>query len=382
MFDFLIKHGRVIDPSQNIDSVQDLAIDNGRIVSLAGSISTEQARETIDADGLIITPGLIDLHVHVYEGVSIYGIDADKYCLEKGVTTAVDAGSSGAQTFPGFRKYIVEKSRTRVLAFLNLSVLGMITKRAGELENISYADTEAAIRTIESNRDVIVGIKVRMEKLFHGKNGWRILELAREVSQATQLPVMYHIAHTDPPIRDILRVARKGDIITHCFHSKKPGGLLDKRGKILPELSEAIAKGVYLDIGHGKASFSFQIARQALDQGVMPSTISTDLHINNIAGPVYSLPTTMLKFLYLGLSLYDVIAMTTLNPAQILGREDRIGSLKPGRIADITILQLVDEVTLIEDAEGDLPIERIKMGQRLTCAGVFRNGQLIFLRKY
>ena len=380
MYDLLLKSGQVIDPSQNLQGMRDIAIKNGKIAAIEESIPEHQALEVISTAGLILTPGLIDLHTHIYEGVSVYGINADQYCLMNGVTTAVDAGSSGAQTFPGFRKYIVENSKARILAFLNISTIGMITKQVGELEDLRYADIPAALETIESNKDIIVGIKVRMEKLFHGENGWEVLELVHRVSDAAKIPVMYHIAHTYPPIDEVLCRARKGDIFTHCFHAKSPGGIIGTDGKLLPEALEAQERGVYFDVGHGKASFSFAIARQALEQGLLPYTISTDLHINNIHGPVYNMATTLSKFLFLGFSLKDVIAMATLNPARCLGFEHEIGTLKAGSTADITILELCSERIQYEDCGVGTALERVESDRQLVTRGVIRRGELVFLQ--
>lgn len=243
MPDLLIGRGRVVDPSQGLDAEMDLALDDGRVSALAASIPVNQARRAVDARGLIVTPGLIYVHVHIYEGVSHCGINADATCLRKGVTTVVDAGSSGAQTFPGLRKYIIEVSQTRILAYLNLSMLGMISECAGELEDLRYADTKAALRTIEANRGVLLGIKVRMEPAMLGKNGHQVLKLARETS-AAGLPLMIHIGDTSPPLPEILAETRAGDVVAHCYHDR-PGGILDENGRVLPEVRAAAGRGVF-----------------------------------------------------------------------------------------------------------------------------------------
>jgi dihydroorotase len=377
MYDLLIKGGRVIDPAQRLDAERDLALSSGKIAALENDIPAAEAQKVLDARGLLVTPGLIDIHVHVYEGVSHFGINADATCLNKGVTTAVDTGSSGAGTFPGFRKYIIEVSRTRVLAYLNLSVLGMITECAGELQDLRYADTDAALEIIDSNRDVILGIKVRMEPDFIGENGYEVLKLARATSEAAGLPIMFHIGNTHPPLPDILKETRSGDVITHCFHSR-PGGILDDEMRLLPEVVGAVRRGVNFDIGHGRGSFSFEVARRALAQDFPPGTISSDLHAHNVMGPVYDLATTMSKFLYLGLSLNDVIEMSSTRPASVIRMADQLGTLRPGALADVTLLELREEPVELTDAGWDVPVETVTAEQLLVPVGAVRGGELVF----
>src|SRR5581483_3920647 len=260
--------------------------------------------------------GLVDLHVHIYQGVSHYGINADATCLHRGVTTVVGAGSSGAQTFPGLNKYVIQVSQTRILAYLNLSRIGMLTEwPPGELEDLRHADTEAALATLEAHRDILLGIKIRLDRNVVGNNGREALKRGRAVSDAAGLPLMIHIGDTTPPLPEILAETRAGDVITHCFHDKE-GGILDANGTILPAVRAAIARGVLFDVGHGRGSFSFAVARQALAQELLPATISSDLHAHNLLGPVFDLVMTLSKFLYLGLSLSQVIAMTTVSPAR------------------------------------------------------------------
>lgn len=378
MVDVLIRGGRVIDPAQGLDAVRDIALAGGRVAAVGEPLPEHEARRVLDARGYIVTPGLIDAHVHIYEGVSHYGINADATCLQHGVTTVVDAGCAGAQTFPGLRKYIIEVSRTRILAYLNLSVLGMITECAGELEDLRYADTRAALRTLEANRDVLLGIKVRMEPAMVGQNAREVLRLARETSDAAGLPLMIHIGDTAPSLPEVLEAARGGDVVTHCFHDR-PGGILDEAGRVLPSVRAAAQRGVNFDVGHGRGSFSFKVARQALAQDFLPGTISTDLHIYNLNGPVFDMATTMSKFLYLGLSLTQVVAMTTAAPARSIRRADRLGTLCPGASADVTLLELHAGPVLLTDA-AEQGRETVTADQALVPAGVVRNGEVIYFR--
>jgi dihydroorotase len=302
-------------------------------------ISSDKAREIIDASEHIVTPGLIDIHVHVYPGVSHYGIDADTHALAHGVTTVMDAGSSGADTFEGFRRYVVNVSDTRILAFLNISTMGMISPRVGELEDLRFADVEKAVEVIERNRDIIQGVKVRMSRSIVGDNGIQPLLLAKRAAEAVKMPIMVHVGNTPMPLADILGEMRRGDILTHCFHGSE-NGILDNQGNILDAVRKAVKKGVNLDVGHGRGSFSFNVAEKALAQGVSPQTISSDLHHYNVFGPVYNLATTVSKFLYLGLSLNEALSKVTLTPAKLLGIDEELGNLRKGSIADVSIFKL------------------------------------------
>lgn len=339
MYDILIKNGVVIDPSQGLHEKRDIAITKGKIESMEKDISSDKAREIIDASEHIVTPGLIDIHVHVYPGVSHYGIDADTHALAHGVTTVMDAGSSGADTFEGFRRYVVNVSDTRIVAFLNISTMGMISPRVGELEDLRFADVEKAVEVIERNRDIIQGVKVRMSRSIVGDNGIQPLLLAKRAAEAVKMPIMVHVGNTPMPLADILEEMRRGDILTHCFHGSE-NGILDNQGNILDAVSEAVKKGVNLDVGHGRGSFSFNVAEKALAQGVSPQTISSDLHHYNVFGPVYNLATTVSKFLYLGLSLNEALSKVTLTPAKLLGIDEELGNLRKGSIADVSIFKL------------------------------------------
>ncbi|MEE8570400.1 MAG: amidohydrolase/deacetylase family metallohydrolase [Candidatus Bathyarchaeia archaeon] len=339
MYDLLIKNGVVIDPSQGLHEKRDIAITKGKIESMEKDISSDKAREIIDASEHIVTPGLIDIHVHVYPGVSHYGIDADTHALAHGVTTVMDAGSSGADTFEGFRRYVVNVSDTRIVAFLNISTMGMISPRVGELEDLRFADVEKAVEVIERNRDIIQGVKVRMSRSIVGDNGIQPLLLAKRAAEAVKMPIMVHVGNTPMPLADILEEMRRGDILTHCFHGSE-NGILDNQGNILDAVSEAVKKGVNLDVGHGRGSFSFNVAEKALAQGVSPQTISSDLHHYNVFGPVYNLATTVSKFLYLGLSLNEALSKVTLTPAKLLGIDEELGNLRKGSIADVSIFKL------------------------------------------
>lgn len=376
MVDLLIRNGRLIDPAGNVDERRDLAIHNGRVSAVAKNLDPSQATETIDAAGLIVTPGMIDLHVHVYAGVSHYGIDADPTCLARGVTTAVDAGSAGAATFDGMRRYIIEASATRLFALLNISRIGLVTGAEldpplGELEDLRHLNVPAAVRCVEANRDVILGIKLRLSANLaaDGKNEMQALKLARQAADAVGLPVMIHTPQSSLGLPTILKEMRQGDILTHCFHAHA-SGILNTSGEVLPEVRTAINQGVLLDVGHGKGSFAYDIARRALAQGVLPHTISSDLHRYNLTGPVFDLATTVSKFLHLGLELPEALRRVTSTPATVI-KSKELGTLSVGAIADAVIFRLhegkrplADTVGKVEDVSRWLaPVYVIKSGK-------------------
>lgn len=373
-YDLLVKGGRLVDPSQGISAPRDVAITGRNVARVAESIDAGEARQVLDAHGKIVTPGLIDIHVHVYDGVAPLGIPADPNCIAKGVTTAVDAGSAGAHTFPGFRKYVIERAETRVYALLNISVVGQSTLSTdnpyGELLDLRYANPKLAARTIEQHRDVILGIKIRMTQNIAGDHDIEALKLAREASDAVGLPLMVHIGGSHSTLKDILAMLKKGDVITHCFRAGD-GGILDDAGRILPEVRSATARGVQLDIGHGAGSFSFDTAEKALKQELLPGTISSDVHQYNVNGPVFDLATTLSKFLHLGLSLEQVIERATKNPAATFGFPQGLGTLREGAEADVAVFQLAEGDFEFVDALGQkrmghrklMPVATVKAGR-------------------
>ncbi|MEM2906103.1 MAG: amidohydrolase/deacetylase family metallohydrolase [Candidatus Bathyarchaeia archaeon] len=370
MYDLVIKGGTVVDPSQRLHERSDIAVLRGEVEALEADISADQGRRVVEAEGCVVTPGLIDLHVHVYPGVSHFGVNPDVHCLARGITTVVDAGSSGADTFDGLRRYVIDVSATRVYAFLNISSMGMVSPQVGELEDIRFASVERAIEVCERNRDVIQGVKVRLSQAIVGKNGLLPLQLAKRVSEAVRMPLMVHVGATPEPLEQILVELRKGDLMTHCFHGGQYG-ILDEQGSILQEARDAVARGVIFDVGHGKGSFSFDVAEKALAQGMVPGTISSDLHRYNVFGPVYDLATTMSKFLLLGLSLDEVVAKAASTPASLLGMSDKIGTLRKGAIADISIFYLEEGKFRFDDTMGKTKYGR----QRLSPACVIKGGK-------
>lgn len=365
MYDLLLKGGRVIDPSQSIDDYQDIAVTGGQIAKIDKDIPVSQSLRTIDVSGKIVTPGLIDLHTHVYWGVSDTAVEADPACLAKGVTTAVDAGTAGAINFPGLKRYVVERSQTRILCFLNIAPTGLPTFYPSDLYgSLQYADVVSPIRLAQENRDVIIGIKVLLSQHYVWNKGLQPLWLARFVADKAQCPLMIHIGNTPTPLTEFLGLMRPGDILTHCF-TGLANGILDYAGKVIPAIQEALDRGVILDVGHGSGSFSFNVAKLALAQGLRP-TISTDLQSLSIKGPVYDLPTTMSKFIALGLSLPEVVKATTIDAAKAIGWGKELGSLRIGAVGDIAVFDMLEGEFEFRDAHNNSMIGQRRLEPILT----------------
>jgi dihydroorotase len=380
-YDLLIKNGQVVDPSQQLLAVRDVAIANKKIARVAENIAETEAGQVLDAKGKIVTPGLIDVHVHVYDGVAPLGIPADANCIAKGVTTVLDAGSAGAHTFPAFRKNVINVVDTRVCALLNISVVGQSTfskdNPYGELLDLRFVNPKLAIKTIEQNRDVILGIKIRLSENITGERDLKALGMAREAADAVKLPLMVHIGNSHSPLADILAMLSKGDVVTHCYHGNA-NGILDAKGRVLPEVKKAVDKGVRLDVGHGAGSFSFEVAEKALKQELLPGTISSDVHHYNVHGPVFDLATTLSKFLHLGLRLDQAIERAATNPASTFGFPRGLGTLREGAEADVAIFTLAEGDFTFVDAHNQkrrgqkklIPVATIKAGKLYGSASI------------
>jgi len=341
-FDLILCNAHIIDPEQGINEIKDIAFCNGKIAALENGIPHSKEVQVKNLSGSIVTPGLIDMHTHVYWGGTSIGIDADSYSNSSAISTLVDTGSVGPGNFYGFKKHVIEKSRVRILIYLHVSHAGIFAfsdkVMFGESEEMRLMDPETAIEVANANKDIIVGIKVRLGKWTSGSNGIRPLEVALKVGGACKLPIMVHIDEPPPTYSEVVKSLRAGDILTHCFRGflNSP---LDKTGKIMPEVLLARSRGVYFDIGHGSKSFSFDIARKMLAQNFYPDTISSDIHRLCIDGPVYDQVTTLSKFYNLGMPLVEIIRSSTQNAAKILGRPT-LGNLKMGSEGDVSILKI------------------------------------------
>jgi dihydroorotase len=372
-YDLILRGGRVIDPSQRLDGVVDVAFSAGRVGRIGSQLEGGANTDIRDVRGLIVTPGLIDLHTHVYWGGTSLGIDAEQLCRTSGVTTAIDTGSAGPGNFAGFRKHVIEPSQVRILAYLHVSHAGIYAFSSrvmvGESEELRLMDPIGAVEVAEANRDVIVGIKVRVGRGASGNAGTVPLDIALQVANESGLPLMCHIDHPPPSYEEVLDRLRPGDVLTHAFRPF-PNSPVTQQGRVKNEVLEARQRGVKFDIGHGKASFAFKTARAMLANGFYPDTISSDVHALCINGPAFDQVTTLSKFLCIGMPLNDVIAATTLNAAMALKRPE-LGSLKPGSVGDATVLKIEGGRFDYVDVVG----ERLVGDKKLIAHGVVIAGR-------
>ena len=371
--DLILKGARVIDPSQNHDGIADVAFANGRVSGFGGGLAASPGTQVRDMAGAIVTPGLIDLHTHVYWGGSAISIDADEFCRASGVTTSVDTGSAGPGNFAGFRRHVIERAEARILAYLHVSFAGIYAYAAnvmvGESEDMRMMAPRDAVDVAEANRDVIVGIKVRVGRLASGSQGTAPLDIALQVAEETGLPLMAHIDHPPPSYEEVLAMLRPGDVLTHAFRPF-PNSPVTAQGAIKPAVRAARERGVLFDIGHGKGSFAFRTARAMLAGGFMPDTISSDVHQLCVNGPAFDQVTTMSKMLCLGMSLNEVVAASTMNAAVALRRME-YGSLKVGSLGDATVIAVNEGAFDYVDVRG----EHMTGAQRITSEGVVLRGK-------
>lgn len=375
IYDLLVKGGRVVDPSQGIDAVQDVAFQGGKVAALAKDIPADQAAKLVDATGKIVTPGLIDLHTHVYWGGTSLGVDADMIAQRSGTTTFVDAGSAGAGNFKGFRKHVIEPALPRILAYINISFAGIFgfseNVMVGECGDMRLVHPQECLAAAREHSDIIVGVKARIGNKAGGMSGLAPLTLAIEVADQLGLPVMSHIDMPPPSQEEVLRVLRPGDVLTHCFRPF-PGAPIHANRSIRDEVLAARDRGVIFDIGHGYGGFSFDSCRAMMDQGIAPDVISSDVHTLCVDGPAHDLLAVMSKFLALGMPLADVVRATTINAARAIRCED-IGSLRPGAAGDATILTLRPELVEHVDVVGEV----IRADEQLAATAMVIGGTLV-----
>jgi dihydroorotase len=372
-YDLILRGGRVIDPSQNLDAVADVAFAAGKVARVAPRLEADSTVDVRDVSGSIVSPGLIDLHTHVYWGGTSLGIDAEDFCRRSGVTTCIDTGSAGPGNFAGFRRHVIEPSAVRILAYLHVSFAGIYafskTVMVGESEEMRLLAPVEAAQVADANRDVIIGIKVRVGRHASGTSGAAPLDIALQVASEVGLPLMCHIDHPPPSYEEVLARLRGGDVLTHAFRPF-PNAPVDSQGRIKPEVLRARERGVQFDIGHGKGSFAFKTARGMLANGFYPDTISSDVHQLCIDGPAYDQVTTLSKFLCMGMPLDKVIAASTCNAATALKRHE-LGTLKPGSVGDATILSIQKGQFDYEDVVG----EHMTGDQRIVSEGVVIAGK-------
>jgi dihydroorotase len=373
MYDVLLRGGTVVDPSQGLNARRDVAVEAGRIAAVAPELQADSAKRVVDVAGKLVTPGLIDLHAHVFDAVSPNGVEPDLAGVRAGVTTIVDAGSAGAATFEAFPRHILPRNHTEVLPFLHICVTGLATNP--DIIAAASIDLDATFSVLDQHKGLIRGVKARMVSPALEILGMEMPRLANRAAKESGLPLMVHIGDTarrfrSDVIRELLPMLEPGDIVTHLF-TANPGGVVDESGKLVPEARELLDRGVWLDTAHGRMNFGFGIARKVLDQGLIPHCISTDLTVPGRKNTVHSLVEMMGRFLGLGFSLEQVITMCTVNPARVLGEHDRLGSLGVGREADVSVLDVREGDWVVYDTLGDslrirqcvVPIVTLKRGE-------------------
>ncbi len=368
-FDLLITGGTVIDPGAGRHERADVAIAGGKVAAVGRDLAGSAGARTIDASGLLVTPGLIDLHAHVYPGCTELSVDPDPLAARSGTTTMVDCGSVGAKTFGGFRRYVVEPSRCRVLAFVNISVIGLVAMP--ECGYGRFVDSNAALACIEQNRDVVVGVKVRGSRNAFGEdNTAQPVWMAVAAAGAAGVPVILHVGDPPPVIEQALEILRPGDLVTHSFKGQPVTRIVDQQGNVKPQVRAARERGILFDIGHGSGSFSWAVSHQLAAQGFWPDTISTDVHTSSIKPPIsIDMPNTMSKLLHLGMDLDAVIRASTFAPAKAIGWDDRIGSLQPGMAGDVAILALEQGDFPLTDSYRQSEVARRRLVARHTIVG-------------
>jgi dihydroorotase len=357
---FMLKGGRLIDSASGLDGQQDIHVRDG-LVAAVGTYLKAEGATVVDVKDCIVTPGLIDVHLHLMNGLGAFGVDPDIFGVGSGVTTVVDAGSAGHSLLTVFRNYITKNAKTRVLNYVNLSTLGGVTGPGYSiLADPRLIDEDKIEKVVDANRDIIVGIKIMATGGALGSEGLKPLARARKLGDNLKIPLLVHIGEswtkdaTPVHVGDVLKYLRPGDIVTHMF-TVHPGGLLDPNGNLWPQVRDAKESGVLMDVGHGLHNLNFDVARKVLDQGLHPDGVSTDGHRGNRAGPVYDLPTTMAKLIALGFSLNQVVEMATVNAAKLLGRSDELGFIRVGSPANISVLRVEErEWKAVDSQKGTI----------------------------
>ena len=373
-YDLLLTGGHLIDPSQKIDGIKDVGFKDGRVVEVNDKLDHALAEKVYDISDNIITPGLIDLHTHIYWGGTSIGIDPTDYARRCGTTTMVDAGTAGAGNFAGFREHIIKPTRPRILAYLNISFAGIFafsdTVMVGESEDVRLLHPRACLNVANLNKDFLVGIKVRVGARGSGSMGHAPLDIALEVAEEAGLPVMCHLDWPPPSPIEVINRLREGDVLTHCFRPF-PAAPARSDGRIREEILEARERGVIFDIGHGVGSFGFETAETMLNAGFLPDAISSDVHSLSIKGPAYDQLVTLSKFLHLGMSITDIIGASTTGPARAIRRPD-LGTLSPGSIGDATILSIEKGEFIFTDSLG-----HTRSGEKkFTLEGIVLDGEM------
>jgi dihydroorotase len=371
-FDLVIKGGEVLDPSQNLRARRDIGIRNAVIAALEPEIPAARAAQTIDAGGKLVIPGIVDLHAHVFPQGSAIGLPADELVPFTATTTYVSAGDAGANNFSAFKHYVIAQARSRIYAFLHISNIGLAGFPVGEMLNLDYAAVDLAAKVLAENQDVLLGMKVRESLDVVGANGLEPLKRALEAVKrsGTKTRVMCHIGNAPGDLGLLLDLLRAGDILTHSYSGA--GNNTVQQGRVIAAALEAKKRGVIIDVGHGGGSFDYTVAEPAIAQGLAPDTISSDLHAYSGNSPgLPFMPWVMSKFLNMGFSLEQVVAMSTVNPARIIGKVEKLGTLQLGAPADVAILELIEQPVEFVDTRDNKrqgkrylkPVQTVRAGR-------------------
>ncbi len=366
-YDLLIKGGELRDPGRKLRRKADLAIRGGRIAAIEDSIPAGDALQVMEASNTFVVPGLIDLHTHCYFGASGLGIDPDPIGARSGVTTWVDAGTFAWDQAGGFRRFVVEPSKVRVYGYVYLYP----SNRNPDTDVVKYVrgGIKQTGEMASQNRDVILGVKLQVGSNMNGRYSLDFLKIARELCDEYKLPLMAHISFAPPGTDEVMQLMRPGDIVTHMYN-RHTLGIIDPDGKVKASVRDARKRGVLFDVGHGLGSFNFEAARKAMADGFLPDTISTDIYNLNLNGPVYDMPTTMSKMLYLGMNLDDILICTTATPARIVNRVPDLGTLAVGAPADVALLAVEEGSFPLIDSQRNT----ITTKQRVVCRGTVCRG--------
>jgi dihydroorotase len=372
MHDLVLTGGRLVDPANGVDGRMDIAFSGGKVAAVAADLSAAPAKARRDVSRQIVTPGLIDLHTHVYWGGTSLGVDASALARRSGTTTFVDAGSAGAGNFHGFRRHVIEPSPVKIVAYLNISYPGIYafsaTTMVGECQDIRLLDLRECKRVADENRDLIIGIKVRVGRGASGTSGISPLDMAIEVAEELGMPVMAHLDYPPPSRLEVLSRMRSGDVLTHCFRPF-PNAPWSPRLGVRDEVLAARSRGIVFDIGHGGGSFGFETTRGMLAAGFAPDVISSDVHVLSIDGPAFDMAITMSKFICLGMPLAEVVARSTSAPARVIGRPD-LGHLGVGATGDAAVFDLAEGAFRYLDVLGEV----MEGSHQLVAKGVVLDG--------
>jgi dihydroorotase len=366
-FDLLIRGGTVMDPAGGVKRRADVGISGDKIAAIEDNLPADRGVEVVDAARLFVTPGLVDLHTHCYYGGTGLGTNPEPLAARSGVTTWVDAGSFGFNQTEGFRKFIVEPSKVRIFGYVYLYP----DNRNPDMDAVKYVRSmmKRTGETVVANKDILLGVKLQVGSNMNGRYSYDFLKIARELCDTYKIPLMTHISFAPPETDQVMELMRPGDVVTHCYN-RHTLGILDESGKVKQSVRDARARGVLFDVGHGLGSFNFEAARKALADGFVADTISTDIYNLNVKGPVYDMPTTMSKMLYLGMSFDDILLRTTIAPAKIVNRVEGLGALRVGGPADVALLAIEEGAFPLTDSQKNTVTAKQRIVSKATiCRG-------------